>query len=327
MTEKNIKKFIRLYREKAEKHFADFGYYYPPADWDGFIEQQNNIYQKHLKECKDNVLRTKLYLSLLDDLNHFGFYVVFQELDYQNVHRVVYQTSRQKLLDHCTTAGVPHNSILSDVLNNFAANEFQIINSFFPKEIPDGEGKFYTEIVANIIKTLYYGTNEKKPHLLDMANQFLTRKKRTSWEIFTVRYFVSLLNKDASEAGLCLQELCKAYQQQGYPKPKMEKCFATEIHGMYRFIRAYNKEFFDAVAMPDHDCFFREFEEWERANNFPKGDLFYSFPAPLTYMNQLLKAGVPAISSSKEKNVYKPRTVYIDHEKFSTDLTHNARNS
>ena len=134
-------------------------------------------------------------------------------------------------------------------------------------------------------------------------------------------YLLALKEKNPAKASLELQELCTAYQRQGYPMEKMDKCFMGEIHGLYRLARQVGNVFFEAVKMPEHDGFFQEFEHWQASNHFPKAELFYRYPEPLSYMNQILEASLPEMQATTYFNDYEQKMYFVnDNEKFTNDL-------
>ncbi len=320
---KNAKNYIKLYEEKAEESFQKWGYYYPPKTWEEFYAWENKTYEKYLKENDDDIIKTKCYVSLLDTTNDFGFYLAFQQPDYELLNNVLYQTSRQELLDSGMTAsGTDHCNVLLDITNAFACNDFEVIDYFFPKNLPHSKGRFYTEISVNLLKVLYYKENELKAEALQKAEKFLS-KKITNWEKYVILYFVALTNQDAEKASEYLQELCLAYQKIGYPKDKLDKCFASEIHGMYRIAKIIDEKLFSKINRPKHPAFSEEFELWQQENNFPKGTLFYKQPQAMDYMNKIFEAEIPKVTLHSPYT--DKRIILKDEEKFAFNFTENIK--
>ncbi len=326
--EKNAKKYIKLYKEKSEKSNEKFGYYFPPRDWNDFEAWDQQTYKKHFEDRDDwktEEVKTKCYVSILaDSLDDFGFFFVFQNGGYEDLNNVLYQTSRRRLLECAMTAsGTDHANALQDALAAFACNDFEIIEHFFPKHLPLSKGTYYTENIVNLLHIIYYGENESRDEVLKKVEKFLS-KKLTNWEKYFVLYFMALLDRDAEQASECLQELCVAYQKQGYPVDALDKCFAAELHGLYRFARLIDEDFFNRITRPKHDCFFEEFEIWQQENNYPKGKLFYTYPPEMDYVNKMFAAELPTVALREEK--YGTKTeVYKDKEKFAKDLTENIK--
>jgi len=262
---KKAKNYITLYEQKTEESFSDWGYYYPPRNWEEFYNLENQTYEKYLVQKEhDDVLRTKSYISLLDTTNDFGFYIAFKKADCGLLNNVLYQTSRHKLLNlGMTASGGSHCHALMDVLSAFSCNDFEVIDHFFPQNLPHANGRFYTEVSVNLLRVLYYQEKRLKEEAIQMAQRFLSRKV-TSWEKNTVSYFMALVNRDRKEAGNCLRELCLAYQKMEHSvnslDNKLAKCFAPEIHGMYRFARIVDEDLFHSVIRPEHPCFWEAFE-------------------------------------------------------------------
>ena len=323
---KSTKQFLKLYEEAAEECFQKWGYYYPPKTWYEFYAWNAKTFDKYLKEMEDGVKKTKSYL-LLDVANEFGFYIAFQKLDYELLNNVLYQTSRQKLLNSGTTAsGTDHCNVLMDTLSAFACNDFEVIDCFFPKNLAHSKGTYYTEVSVNLLKVLYYKEFELKDEALKKADKFLS-KKITYWEKYVVLYVKALINQYPEEASNCLQELCVGYQKMQHSVMstynKLAKCFASEIHGLYRFARIINQDLFNNIKQPKHLCFFEDFELWQKENNYPKGTLFYKYPQEMDYMNKMFEAGLPTVALH---NPYpKGKDLYKDVEKFAIDLTENVK--
>jgi hypothetical protein len=321
---KNAQKYLQLYLKQAEESFAKWGYYYPPRNWEELYAWDASNFQKYLKDESDAAKRVKFHVKLLNTTKEFGFYVAFQSLDYATLNDVVYQTSRHTLLDQGMLAsGSDHCNVLMEVLCALASNDYAVIDAFFPKDLPHSKGTYYTEVAVNLLRVLYHGENALKEEALSKATQFLT-KKRTDWERYVVGYFVALVNRDASEASACLQKLCVAYQKAGYPVDALDKCFATEIHGLYRFAQKVDASFFDKLTPPKHLCFSTEFEAWQQTQGYPKGKLFYRFPAELDLMNKILEAPLPTVTLH-EVSYPRGKEIYKDVDQFAANLTENVR--
>lgn len=323
---KNAEKFLKTYEEIADECFQKWGYYYPPKTWDEFYAWDNKSYEKYLTEKEEDVRKTKSYVSLLDTTKDFGFYIAFEKLDYELLNNVLYQTSRQDLLKSGMTAsGTDHCNVLMNALSAFSCNDFKVIDYFFPKNLEYSKGKYYTEVSVNLLKVHYYNETERKEEALQKAEKFLS-KKITAWEKYVILYFKSLINQDAKEASSCLQELCSAYQKMEHSVSKLHnklaKYFAPEIHGLYRFAKIINQDLFSDITQPKHLCFSEEFEKWQKENNYPKGEIFYSYPQKMDYMNKIFEAELPTVSLHKpypNKN-----DLYKDVDKFAKDLTENV---
>lgn len=323
---KTAEKFLKTYEEIADECFRKWGYYYPPRNWDEFYAWNKKTYLDYLIKKEEGVKKTKSYVSLLDAINDFGFYIFFQKLDYKLLNNVIYQTSRQKLLHRGMLAsGTDHCNVLMNILCCFSCNDFEVIDYFLPKILPHSKGKFYTEVSVNLLKVLYFNETGKKEDALNIAGNFLS-KKITAWEQYVVLYFIALIEQNIENATSCLQELCVAYQKTQHSVGKLTnrlaKYFATEIHGLYRFANVINKELFNKITPPKHLCFSEDFEIWQKYNNYPKGKIFYSYPQELDYMNKIFEAELPTVSLHKpypNKN-----DLFKDVEKFAIDLTKNV---
>ena len=322
---KSAKQFVKFYEAAGEEYFQNCGNYYPPRTWDEFFALNAEIFEKYIKNEEDGVEKTKSYF-LLDDANLFWFYVAFQKLDFEILNNVLYQTSRFKLLHRGTIgSGTDHCVALMNTLSAFACNDFGVIDYFFPKNLAHSKGTYYTEVSVNLLKVLYYKETALKDEALKKADKFLL-KKISVWEKYVVMYFKALIDQNPEEASNCLQELCVAYQKMQHSVMssynKLAKCFASEIHGLYRFARIINQNLFDSIMQPKHLCFFEEFELWQKENNYPKGKLFYKYPQEMDYMNKMFEAELPTVALH---NPYpKGKELYKDAEKFAIDLTENV---
>ena len=151
---------------------------------------------------------------------------------------------------------------------------------------------------------------------MSKAESFLTKKKLTGIAEYYVRFFVFLVKKDVDGITECLQKLCEAYQKQGYPVKKIDKCFVPEIHGLYRLVRFLDESLFEKVEMPSHKCFLKDFEEWQQNNNFPKGVQFYEYPETLQDGNRILQRALPEIHLINDSGKF-----MMDVEKFAEELS------
>ena len=149
-----------------------------------------------------------------------------------------------------------------------------------------------------------------------MAQQFLEKKKRTGMEEFSVRYFINLARKDAAGISQNLQNLCLAYQRRGYPFEKIDKCFADEVHGLYRLVKYFDYSMFEEVSMPCHKTFLQDFEKWQVQNQFPQGQQFYIYPQDMADVNKILKNELPRIHIEKSG-----MNLGIDVDRFAVDLS------
>jgi hypothetical protein len=320
---KNAQKYIKLYEERAEESFRNWGYYFPPKSWEDLYAWENETYTKYLKKEHDDVARTGLYILLLNTATDFGFYLAFQKPDYGLLNNVLYQDSRQALLNSGGSAsGTDHCDAFAKTADSFACNDFEVIDHFFPKNLPPSKGAYYTEVSVNLLKVLYYDTVELKKDALEKAKKFLS-KKITAWEKYVILYFMALMGENAADASDCLQELCAAYQRIGTLFP-IQKCFASKIHGMYRFARIIDEDFFNRITRPRHPSFSEEFELWQKEQGYPKGELFYRRPQKLDYMNKIFEARLPIVEL-EEVHYPSGKKVYKNTEKFSRDLTENVK--
>lgn len=320
---KNTNKFIKAYEEIANQSFINYGYFYPPRTLEELISWNKDLYEKYLHKLETNdVTKTEKYLKLLDAANEFGFYVALQQLDFELLNNVLYQNVRQRLLiSGITASGTDHCIIFFDCIAAFSCNDFNVLSNFLPKDLAHSNGNFYTDISTNLLKVLYFKESNLKDEALKKADKFLL-KKSSLWEQYVILYLKALIHKDAKGASKCLYELCCAYQKikrYGQFDKSLAKCFAPEIHGLYRFARIVEENLFEQVTQPKHFCFSSEFEEWQKENNYPKGTLFYHYPKEMDYMNKILEAELPIVT------LYKPnsnkKVMYKDVDKFVLDLT------
>lgn len=313
-----MKEYIKEYQKMREERFKDWGYYSTPINWQEFEESNQRIFQKYLKDSKvlsDNVLRTKLYSSLLlDDIKYFAYYIAFLDGDYKQLNNALWQTGREELIRGGLLASgtIYTDGILRGLFTSFACNDFSVISSYIPKDLPLLKGTYYPQNVINLLHALYYQDEDRLSESIILAQQFLDKKKRTGMEEFSVRYFINLARKDA--AGIS-QNLCLAYQRRGYPFEKIDKCFADEVHGLYRLVKYFDDSMFEEVSMPSHKTFLQEFEKWQVQNQFPQGQQFYFYPQDMADANKILKNELPRIHIEKSG-----RNLVIDVDRFAVDL-------
>ena len=317
-----MKEYIKEYQKMREERFKDWGYYSTPINWQEFEESNQRIFQKYLKDSKvlsDNVLRTKLYSSLLlDDIKYFAYYIAFLDGDYKQLNNALWQTGREELIRGGLLASgtIYTDGILRGLFTSFACNDFSVISSYIPKDLPLLKGTYYPQNVINLLHALYYQDEDRLSESIILAQQFLEKKKRTGMEEFSVRYFINLARKDAAGISQNLQNLCLAYQRRGYPFEKIDKCFADEVHGLYRLVKYFDDSMFEEVRMPFHKTFLQEFEKWQVQNQFPQGQQFYIYPQDMADANKILKNELPRIHIEKSG-----RDLGIDVDRFAVDLS------
>lgn len=316
-----MKEYIKEYQKLREKRFKDWGYYSTPINWQEFEESNQRIFQKYLKDSKvlsDDVLRTKLYNSLLlDDIKYFAYYIAFLDGDYKQLNNALWQTGREELIrGGLLASGTIYTAgILRGLFTSFACNDFSVISSYIPKDLPLLKGTYYPQNVINLLHAIYYQDEDRLSESIILAQQFLEKKKRTGMEEFSVRYFINLARKDAAGISQNLQNLCLAYQRRGYPFEKIDKCFADEVHGLYRLVKYFDYSMFEEVRMPSHKTFLQEFEKWQVQNQFPQGQQFYIYPQDMADANKILKNELPRIHIEKSG-----RNLVIDVDRFAVDL-------
>ena len=316
-----MKDYIKEYQKMREKRFKDWGYYSTPINWQEFEESNQRIFQKYLKDSKvlsDDVLRTKLYSSLLlDDIKYFAYYIAFLDGDYKQLNNALWQTGREELIRGGLLASgtIYTDGILRGLFTSFACNDFSVISSYITKDLPLLKGTYYPQNVINLLHALYYQDEDRLSESIILAQQFLEKKKRTGMEECSVRYFINLARKDVAGISQNLQNLCLAYQRRGYPFEKIDKCFADEVHGLYRLVKYFDDSMFEEVRMPSHKTFLQEFEKWQVHNQFPQGQQFYIYPQDMADANKILKNELPRIHIEKSG-----RNLVIDVDRFAVDL-------
>ena len=317
-----MKEYIKEYQKLREKRFKDWGYYSTSINWQEFEESNQRIFQKYLKDSKvlsDNVLRTKLYSSLLlNDIKYFAYYIAFLDGDYKQLNNALWQTGREELIRGGLLASgtIYTDGILRGLFTSFACNDFSVISSYIPKDLPLLKGTYYPQNVINLLHAIYYQDEDRLSESIILAQQFLEKKKRTGMEEFSVRYFINLARKEAAGISQNLQNLCLAYQRRGYPFEKIDKCFADEVHGLYRLVKYFDDSMFEEVRMPSHKTFLQEFEKWQVHNQFPPGQQFYIYPQDMADANKILKNELPRIHIEKSG-----RDLVIDVDRFAVDLS------
>ena len=317
-----MKEYVKLYQKMREDYYKKWGAYSHPLSLAEFEELNQNIFKEHLEEkenTSNRILTTKLYIQLiLEKIKYFAYYIAFREDDFSKLNDALWQNGRTALL----CGGTNHSgtlytaNIVNGLINCFACNDNDVVKSFVPEELPLLKGTFYTNNVINLLSALYYKNDKKLQEAITIAEKFLSKKKLSGIAENYVRFFIFLAKKDAESLSACLQKICEAYQKQGYPIEKIDKCFTPEYHGLYRLVRFLDESLFERVNPPSHKCFLKEFEEWQQENNFPKGGQFYEYPKKLHAANRILQSPLPVIAVSDVDGKINP-----DVEKFAEDLS------
>ena len=317
-----MKEYIKLYQKLREDYYQKWGAYSYPETLQDFERLNQKIFEEHLKkynDSTDNVLKTRLYIDLiLDKVQYFAYYSAFCEGNFETLNNTIWQNGRTYLLKGGTThSGTTYTgNIIQGIFTCFASNDFEVIQSFVPHTLPLLKGTFYTENVINLFHSIYYKDDKKSEEAMSKAESFLTKKKLTGIAEYYVRFFVFLAKKDVNGITECLQKLCEAYQKQGYPVQKIDKCFVPEIHGLYRLVRFLDEGLFEKIELPSHKCFLKEFEEWQQKNRFPKGVQFYEYSETLQEANRILQSSLPVIHLINASGA-----LTIDVEKFAKELS------
>lgn len=317
-----MKEYIRLYQKMREDYYHKWGAYSHPENLQDFEKLNQKIFEEHLKkymDSSDKILKTKLYIDpVLNKIQYFGYYSAFCEGDFKKLNNALWQNGRSCLLrGGITHSGTAYSgNIIKGIFTCFACNDFEVIQSFIPHTLPLLGGTYYTENVINLLHAIYYKEDERLKVVMGKTESFLTKKRLTGMAEYYVRFFIFLACKDADGISECLQKLCEAHQQQGYPIQKIDKCFIPEMHGLYHLVRFLDANLFEKIKLPSHKCFLKELEEWQQKNNFPKGAQFYKYPEILTYANWILQSPLPVIHLIKVDG-----KLMIDVEKFAKELS------
>lgn len=317
-----MKEYIKLYQKMREDYYQKWGAYSHPESLQDFERLNQKIFEEHLKKYNDStdkVLKTKLYIDLLlDKIQYFGYYSAFCEGNFETLNNTIWQNGRTCLLKGGTThSGTAYTgNIIKGIFTCFACNDFEVSESFVPRTLPLLKGASYTENVINLFHSIYYKDDEKLSEAMSKAESFLMKKKLTGIAEYYVRFFIFLAKKDVDGITECLQKLCEAYQKQGYPIKKIDKCFVPEIHGLYRLVRFLDEGLFEKIELPSHKCFLKEFEEWQQKNKFHKGVQFYEYPEMLHDANRILQRTLPEIHLINDSGKFT-----MDVEKFAEELS------
>ncbi len=317
-----MKEYIKLYKKMREDYYQKWGAYSHPEDWQDFEKLNQKIFEEHLEKYRDSsdkVLKTKLYIQLiLDKIQYFSYYCAFREGDFEDLNNAIWQNAKACLL----AGGIGHSgttysgNIIKGIFTCFASNDFEVIQAFLPPKLPLLKGTFYTENVINLFHSIYYKDDKKLEEAMSKAQSFLTKKKLTGIAEYYVRFFVFLAEKNVDGMTECLEKLCEAYQKQGYTIKKIDKCFVPEIHGLYRLVRFIDESMFEKIELPSHKCFLKEFEEWQKIKDFPKGRQFYEYSQILDDANKILQGSLPEIHLIKEDGKW-----LIDVERFAEEIS------
>lgn len=318
---KNIRKYIKTYeQQRMEKgYWCDNGISYRPINWDEFEKLNYYTFNQYFnKKYDDEHRRINLFIKLLiEDFNYLGYYMAFHEpKNFAFLNNVIFQTSYNKLLYiGCVGTGTDFTITLMDIMYALACNHMEVIKLFLPEELSCQKLQYYSQYCVSLIRAMFYKKQNLKD-IIEKTSVYLQKRKRlTGWERSATSYFLALAQNNAELASIALNDFCKAYKRQGFPVDKLDKCFAVEAHGMYRFAKIINENLFHQIQMPNSDCFFIEFEQWQRKNQYPKGKFAYFYPQYLNEVNDILNAGLPKISQSQSNDGWTK-----DSDKFCSDL-------
>lgn len=320
---KQIEKYLKEYEQTSDAYFKTHGMYNPPRSIEEFEILNLFFYDTILSKdvyTSDSLKKTEVYPKLLDGYNTYGIYGALKTKDFNYLNNVLHQTSIHDLYLHCILrGGLTNASALLPIATAFACNNFEIITKVFPKDSPPTDCHFYVDHAVNLIKLMYYA--EKENDIVHEAQTFLN-KINSLWHKNVIIYFLALYKRNLNEVNQSLEILCKTYPKLWVKQRKINKFFAKEIHGFYRFAKVIDPIFFEQITRPTHPCFFHEFEKWQEKENYPVGKISYIYPSPLEYMNNFYKISFPRIPL-KTTEINRKKFHTIDHDKFILD-TKNA---
>ncbi|EGU46439.1 hypothetical protein VII00023_03288 [Vibrio ichthyoenteri ATCC 700023] len=307
--------YLKRYDEVVAERFKRFGEYYPFRTWDELQKHNHDVFDKYIKDIQCDKRKTTRYLDTLSDsLDPFSFYLAFQQRDCQLLNNALYQSSRRQLLSSAITgSGTDHSIFYHALVTAFACNDFAVFSSFFPKQLPFTKYPFYNSPAMNLIKVIYYREVEQESPVLDKAQKFLN-KKSPVLDKAVIQYLIALLQRDADMASQALELACVGWQKSRLID-RLGKCFADQVHGLYYFARFIVPDFFARLTRPNHRCFCAEFDDWQIANHYPKGELFYHYPAPMAGINNIFAAQIPDVSliEYKKNNYYKDEQTFLQN--------------
>lgn len=170
-----MREYIKEYQKMRENHLEDWGCCADPIDWKGFEESNQRIFEEYLTDSKvlsDKVLRVKLYSSLLlDDTKYFAYYAAFLDGGYKQLNNALWQTGRTELLRGGLLASgtIYTDGILKGLFTSFACNDFSVISSYIPKDLPLLKGTYYPQNVINLLYALYYQDEDRLSESIILA--------------------------------------------------------------------------------------------------------------------------------------------------------------
>lgn len=317
---KQIELYIKEYEKQSELYFKKQGIYDPPRSIEEFevfnIRRYDLILSKE-EYTSDSLAKTEVYPRLLNRYGAFGIYEALKIEHFKNLNNALYQVSIHELYLACLVGGsLTYATTFLPMATAFACNNFEIIKKVLPNTAPINT-TFYIDHVTNLIKIMYYKNKESESYIIQQAQTFLT-KKLSHWQRNLIIYFLALFERNIEKVNYSLEELCKSYPKLWVADRNLNKYFAKEIHGLYRFAKLIDPLFFKLVTKPSQPCFFNEFEEWQEKENYPIGKVSYLYPEPLEYMNRFYEIDFPQINITTRE--WKKRSYYIiDQYKFIKD--------
>ncbi|MCL1138209.1 hypothetical protein [Shewanella pneumatophori] len=302
----NAQKYLTLYNKLAEERLQRFSETYP------YTRSWNELQQLYCVELEPedtvklfanrNDLSKAVARCLRDTqpVELFGCYQAFTTQDCQMLNDVIFQSTRQRLLSSAITAGgTDHSSFYHNIVAAFACNDFEIIQSFAPADLPFCKYPYYNAPALNLITSLYYQDRAKQTDVLALAEKFL-KKKLPVLDAAVIHFLVALMQGDSSRASEALQQASLGFARSRV-YGALEKCFAVELHGLYNFARYIDPELFAQISVPTGAGFSISFAEWQRDNAYVTGKLFYQYPSERELMNQILTAKLPQVTLIEHK--------------------------
>lgn len=282
--------------KKAKQGFIK--YYQQEQPWfsrEEYLQEQIENFQDYDKLMEESpAQRLKRYFHIIDNCYLLGVYESFKKSDWMLLNNAIYQHGRYRILD-ILEDGYDQAGAFWNILDGMACNDVELLEKAMPRDLGYAKTAYPAFVIAmNLLYSLWYGEEKTSALLVEKAKKMLGQKK-SQWEKAIVAYLLAIHEQDMVEAGRQLNQVCLASRR--IEQDKSYKFFCLEAHGLLNIARLVLPEhLFEQIKWPEDEGFLDEFAQWQKENNYPKGQLWMIYPEPLKEMNKILESPIPTCS-------------------------------
>lgn len=186
-----------------------------------------------------------------------GLYIACESGDYFPLQQAFYQFARMRVLSsYVLDGGEDHSTLFPSVIWGLAAADRNLLETLFPQEAGISTTEHPLNVICtNLLMGLWYRNNTQLKAGKEKVAEWL-ESKHAMTNSGTVRYLLSLAEKDTTQAAEALQEICKGipHEKDLYVRSsdkQFDEYMVPFLHGLYNlavFVAGW--EFYTRLPMP-----------------------------------------------------------------------------